>query len=229
MVLLVEQNTKPSFLAEACCATDHLTSHIPKTTGMRLALGPATASYPVKENSIFQQHSFRPTGKQNKDMPDEFTSLHFSEEFVIGCGTVSIDLAKDLVLLLYCRKRRQYHLPKGRKNVGESLEDAAIRETFEESGHKCHYNVSHAHKEPLAVQQRRGSGPHRIIFWYLASADSTELPVVGTQEAWEDFEPHWLPLHEAAAKLAREDDQQVVPRAVQAVLDLKKKKGNLEN
>ncbi|PGH07890.1 hypothetical protein GX51_01600 [Blastomyces parvus] len=175
-------------------------------------------------------------------MPDEFTSLHFSEGFVIGCGTVSIDLAKDLVLLLYCRKRRQYHLPKGRKNVGESLEGAAVRETFEESGHKCRilphnlvtlqpeYHVSHAHKEPLAVQQRRSSGgPHRMIFWYLAEANSTEPPVVGTQEEWEDFEPHWLSLDEAAAKLWRQDDQQVVARAVQAVLDLKQRKGTREN
>ncbi|PGH36339.1 hypothetical protein GX50_00844 [[Emmonsia] crescens] len=170
-------------------------------------------------------------------MPDEFSSLHFSEEFVISCGTVSIDLAKDLVLVLYCRTRRQYHLPKGRKNVSESLEDAAIRETFEESGYKCRilphnlvtiapeYQVSQAHKEPLAVQQRRGRGPHRIIFWYLAEADSTETPAVGTQEEWEDFEPHWLSLDKAAAKLAREDDQQVVARAVEAAVNLKKKEG----
>ncbi|OAX80005.1 hypothetical protein ACJ72_05671 [Emergomyces africanus] len=169
-------------------------------------------------------------------MSDEFSSLHFSEGFVIGCGTVSIDLAKDLVLLLYCRLRHQYHLPKGRKNVGESLEDAAIRETFEESGLKCRilphnlvtlapeYQVSQAHKEPLAVQQRRNcGGPHRIIFWYLAEADSTETPAVGTQEAWEDFEARWLALGEAAAKLTREDDQRVVARAVEAVFNLKNK------
>ncbi|OJD13386.1 hypothetical protein AJ78_06157 [Emergomyces pasteurianus Ep9510] len=168
-------------------------------------------------------------------MPDEFSSLHFSEGFVVGCGTVSIDLAKGLVLLLYCRVRRQYHLPKGRKNVGESLEDAAVRETFEESGYKCRilphnlatlapeYQISQTHKEPLAVQQRRSlGGPHRIIFWYLAEADSTETPAVGTQEEWEDFEPRWLSLDEAAAKLAREDDQQVVARAVGAFVNLEK-------
>ncbi|EEH08791.1 conserved hypothetical protein [Histoplasma capsulatum G186AR] len=174
-------------------------------------------------------------------MPGEFLSLHFSDGFVIGCGTVCIDLTKDLVLLLYCRIRRQYHLPKGRKNVGESLEDAAVRETFEESGYKCRilphnlvtlapdYDASQAHKEPLAVQQRRSWGPHRIIFWYLAEANSTETPAVGTQEEWEDFEPHWLSLDEAAAKLARADDQQVVARAIEAVLNLKDKKGVLEN
>ncbi|QSS63716.1 hypothetical protein I7I51_00775, partial [Histoplasma capsulatum] len=42
-------------------------------------------------------------GNQNIDMPGEFLSLHFSDGFVIGCGTVCIDLTKDLVLLLYCR------------------------------------------------------------------------------------------------------------------------------
>ncbi|EEH18483.2 hypothetical protein PABG_07544 [Paracoccidioides brasiliensis Pb03] len=41
------------------------------------------------------------------------------------------------------------------------------------------YQVSQAHKEPLAVQQRKYLGAHRIIFWYLAKADSMETPAVG--------------------------------------------------
>ncbi|PGH16454.1 hypothetical protein AJ79_01785 [Helicocarpus griseus UAMH5409] len=173
-------------------------------------------------------------------MSQEYSNLYFSDEFVISCGTVSIDLSKNLALLLYCRLRKQYHLPKGRKNVGESLEDAAVRETFEESGHRCRilphtfvtlapeYKVSQAHTEPLAVQQRRNWGPHRLIFWYLAEADSTETPAMGTQEAWEDFESQWVSMDEAAPKLAREEDQRIVARAVEAVYNIKRRKAERE-
>ncbi|KAK2813127.1 hypothetical protein FQN50_000804 [Emmonsiellopsis sp. PD_5] len=167
-------------------------------------------------------------------MSHDTPTLHFSDQFVISCGTISVDLSKSLVLLLYCRTRQQYHLPKGRKDVGETLEAAAVRETFEESGYKCSllphnlvtlapdFQVSQAHTEPIAVQQRRSMGAHKLIFWYLAQVDSLETPAVGTQEAWEDFEVRWVAMNEAAGMVARQADQQVVARAVEAVAALKK-------
>ena len=64
-------------------------------------------------------------------------TLNLSHEFVLSAGTVSIDLSKNLVLILYHCPTGKFSLPKGRKNAGESLENAAIRETMEESGYKC--------------------------------------------------------------------------------------------
>ena len=71
--------------------------------------------------------------------------LHLSDEFVLSSGTVPIDIHNGLVLLLYCRPKGEYMLPKGRKNVGETLEDAAIRETFEDQVSSVIYsNISFA-------------------------------------------------------------------------------------
>lgn len=89
--------------------------------------------------------------------------LDISDNVVLSSGTVAIDIPKGLVLLLYYRPKGEYILPKGRKNVGETLEAAAVRETMEESGFECrlfkHQLLTKAqqlkdpqHTEPIAVQ-----------------------------------------------------------------------------
>ena len=60
-----------------------------------------------------------------------------SDKFVVSSGTIPIDTSKSLVLLLYYRPRGEYVLQRGRQNVGETLEAAAIRETMNESGFEC--------------------------------------------------------------------------------------------
>lgn len=61
-------------------------------------------------------------------------SFHSSEATTISCGTVTIDPAKQKVLLIWNKKLKIYQLPKGRKNIGEDMLSAAMRETYEETG-----------------------------------------------------------------------------------------------
>jgi len=65
-------------------------------------------------------------------------SLHFSGQCVLSCGTITLDLERNKVLLIRWRTKNEYLLPKGRKDIGETLEQAALRETYEETGHKVH-------------------------------------------------------------------------------------------
>ncbi|KAI1910817.1 hypothetical protein LOZ65_006309 [Ophidiomyces ophidiicola] len=62
--------------------------------------------------------------------------LHLSDTFVLSAGTVTVDAAQKLVLILYSPASNTHFLPKGRKDVGESLSAAAVRETLEESGYR---------------------------------------------------------------------------------------------
>ncbi|KAJ9155529.1 hypothetical protein NKR23_g1959 [Pleurostoma richardsiae] len=78
---------------------------------------------------------------------DKSMVCHRSELFTISCGTVTLDLAASKVLLIFNERLGIYQLPKGRKNIGEGLIDAAIRETYEETG----YRVKPLH---LVVQTR---------------------------------------------------------------------------
>ncbi|KAK3935310.1 NUDIX hydrolase domain-like protein [Diplogelasinospora grovesii] len=171
--------------------------------------------------------------------PDDATrSLHFCNRFAISCGTVTIDPAQTKVLLIHWRKTGEYMLPKGRKDVGETLEAAALRETWEETGYRAELlpvavdtlatsptpSTSHAGEqqkastEPLAVQQRAdSSGNLKIIFWYVASGDSTATREEGTTtQENEDFDAIWMDFDKAGEALSFEDDRKIAEAAVTA-------------
>ena len=153
--------------------------------------------------------------------------LDFSTDFVISCGSVPIDISKGLVLLLYYRPKREYMLPKGRKNAGESLEAAAIRETFEESGFQCHLfkhqlhtnaELSDAyHTEAIAVQQRITQGVRKLIFWFISEVDSGSEQKSDTQEEGEEFDVEWVRMEDAPSKCSFGDDRRIVEKALEAV------------
>ncbi|KAK1768703.1 NUDIX hydrolase domain-like protein [Phialemonium atrogriseum] len=65
---------------------------------------------------------------------DRSMTFHPSEACVVSCGTVTIDPAACKVLLIWNRHLNIYQLPKGRKNIGEDMLSAALRETYEETG-----------------------------------------------------------------------------------------------
>ena len=136
-------------------------------------------------------------------------SLHFSDSFVISSGTVTLDLRTSKVLLMLHLKTGEFLLPKGRKNISETLGDTALRETFEETGFTVHLlplpiptlatrpttnedpDVARPDfsTEPIAVQQRMVKGKLKTIFWFAAVGDSTAVPEHGTQQDGECFEP----------------------------------------
>ncbi|EPE35337.1 Nudix [Glarea lozoyensis ATCC 20868] len=152
-------------------------------------------------------------------------STHFSDQFVISCGTVTLDLAARKVLILLWRKNGEYLLPKGRKDIGEDIQMTALRETFEESGYKCKLlphkfptlatsgstgeAIEHrqATTEPFAVSQRPSGGKLKIIFWYLAHVDSTETKTQDTQMEDEDFDTVWVDEGKVLDTLTWEDDR----------------------
>lgn len=58
---------------------------------------------------------------------------------MIGAGMVVIQPATGKVLLLYEPRIDYWFFPKGRKDVGESLEQTALREAYEESGYRVEF------------------------------------------------------------------------------------------
>ncbi len=86
--------------------------------------------------------------------------LYPLDDLVISCGTVPIDVINSKVLILHYRVTGEIFLPKGRKDIDESLEQPVVRET-------------HILK---------------IIFWYVARANSCSTPNEGTRESGEEFD-----------------------------------------
>ncbi|OQO09840.1 hypothetical protein B0A48_04192 [Cryoendolithus antarcticus] len=128
----------------------------------------------------------------------------------------------------------------GIQNEGETLEAAAIRETYEETGYQAALlplavatlatrgepigsglssdtaDTLHAHTEPVAVTQRSSGGAHKIIFWFAATTDSTIVPDADTQQEGEDFEALWVSFQESQDKLTFDDDKAVAQYVIDA-------------
>lgn len=156
-----------------------------------------------------------------------------SEAFAISCGTITFDLANTKVLVVRYLPTGEILLPKGRKNIGETLEKTAVRETLEETGvtttllpikmptlatkasdEPHDEETTLLASEPIAVDQRTtADGVLKIIFWFVASADSQQ-PCAGHES---DFEPLWLPYADTAKALSFAADRTILLRALQAV------------
>ena len=156
-------------------------------------------------------------------------SLHLASGFVISCGTVTLDLQRAQVLLIRCRKTNEVLLPKGRKNIDESLQDAALRETWEETGHRAvllptplptlatdQAEGTLSHQEPIALSQRVNDGVLKIIFWFSAASDSTICDHDRPTPEDEDFETLWADLSHYERLLTFEDDKQIARLVVEA-------------
>lgn len=159
------------------------------------------------------------------------TLTRLSEAFVVSCGTITLDPVERKILLIRWKKNGEIFLPKGRKNIGESLEDAAVRETHEETGFrvtilplkiptlatsgKAVKQVNELNTEPIAFSQRlTDNDTLKLIFWFSAKGDSTAAPEPGTQEEGENFDPIWVNLDDAIETLTFADDRQIAERFI---------------
>ena len=138
-----------------------------------------------------------------KPLPPTYT--HYpSELLTLGAGVAIFHLATARVILCYHTRDKYYFLPKGRKNAGESLERAAEREGFEESGYRCRLlPVSMKHRateagefaaEPAYVQlMPLNERVQYVLFWYVAETVPPDVeqsyPAVADDEAPGPYEP----------------------------------------
>lgn len=59
-------------------------------------------------------------------------SVWCSQNFMLGAGMVIIQPSTEKFVIVYDSEVGQWFLPKGRKDLGESLEKTALREAYEE-------------------------------------------------------------------------------------------------
>ncbi|KAL1708842.1 hypothetical protein EV121DRAFT_165889, partial [Schizophyllum commune] len=56
-------------------------------------------------------------------------------DMMLGAGMVIIQPETRKIVCVYERAKNYWFLPKGRKDVGQSLEETALREAYEEPHH----------------------------------------------------------------------------------------------
>lgn len=163
----------------------------------------------------------------------------FSHQFALSAGSVLIQKStREVCLVHYLEDRDEWFLPKGRKNINETLSAAAVRVTFEETGYHCSLmplvmetraipltNTSeHLHdvvhkvsdiSEPLTISLRQiGATPsdQEITFWYVTQVDEQFPRQTNTQITNENFEPKLLSLDDVNRLLSHDDDHKALVR-----------------
>lgn len=168
------------------------------------------------------------------------TTILFSPNFVITAGCVLFRRTPQglQVCLLFHQMKKQWLLAKGRKDRGESIENAALRETFEETGYPCQFMsglnmwtrapppgsqekdmaaLMTDATEPFAVTMRTVEPTNvKFTWWYIA--ESTGAPKQeGTQTESECFLSEFMGVEAALQKLTFATDREVVVKAISII------------
>ncbi|EKM52371.1 uncharacterized protein PHACADRAFT_61964, partial [Phanerochaete carnosa HHB-10118-sp] len=65
--------------------------------------------------------------------------VYDAQDFMLGAGMVIFQPATAKVVVVYDSAMKYWFLPKGRKDVNETLEEAVLREAYEESGYRAQF------------------------------------------------------------------------------------------
>jgi 8-oxo-dGTP pyrophosphatase MutT (NUDIX family) len=108
-----------------------------------------------------------------------------------------------LVALVHRPRYDDWTLPKGKLDSGESFEDAAVREVFEETGLRCRL----VRELPAVEYQVRGRP--KVVRYWLMEVES-ETPLADNDEV---DEVRWLAPAQALGLLSYEHDRDVLGAA----------------
>jgi 8-oxo-dGTP diphosphatase len=102
-----------------------------------------------------------------------------------------------------------WSLPKGKLDPGESWEDAALREVYEEVGLRCRLG-----DELPTVRYRDNKGRSKAVRYWLMEAEDGAAPFTPNREV---DEMRWVDVDEAAALLSYPHDAELVRSAEERV------------
>ena len=140
--------------------------------------------------------------------------------------------------LLKYKQKAEWLLPKGRRNIGESRQAAAIREAQEETGYVCGLlpvrmstwspspsdpadavpgiKTHDGLREPFAVTVRQlDQGIAKFIWWYVAVIDED----VPNKPCEPDFDVELVAFDQAVERLSFENDREIMRKALHIVAE----------
>lgn len=118
-------------------------------------------------------------------------------------------------LLIKWKSQNTVELPKGTVEAGETIEEAALREVFEETGYKAKI------VKPLNTFQHvftwtDGVTYDKTIHYFLLKL-SVDKKFKHNRQDNEDFVNLWVPAKDAEAKLSHPDTQDAVRLALESI------------
>lgn len=122
------------------------------------------------------------------------------------------------IALIFRTRHDDWSLPKGHIEVGESREQAALREVKEETGLDARIVLALG-EATYFFRKKGGDLVRKTVYHYLLEAVSTELG----KPNWEVTEARWVPIVEAQALLSYEKDREIVGKAIVELENVKRK------
>lgn len=113
------------------------------------------------------------------------------------------------VLVVHRPRYDDWSFPKGKLDPGESWEQAAVRETYEEAGIVAVLGV----ELPPTTYRDRFDRPKRVRYWAMTVA--VDAGASGSDD--EVDQRRWLDVHTAASVLTYDRDREVLARIVAIV------------
>jgi 8-oxo-dGTP diphosphatase len=125
---------------------------------------------------------------------------------VLAAGGVVVrgDVEGRQALVVHRPKYKDWSLPKGKLDPGESFEQAAVREVREETGFSCELG---APLGEVSYRDRKGR-PKLVRYWLMKPVEGEFAPNDEVDEV------RWVDAEEAASLLNYERDSELVRRAL---------------
>lgn len=163
------------------------------------------------------------------------TETYTPDTLTESAGTVPFRLSTREICILHYPARDEYLLPKGRRRIGESRADAAVRETREETGVSCWLlpvdllclaegsagegdaDEARVHEdvcEPIQVQVRKLSDGRVKMIWWFVGVVKEGVPA---EKCEEEFTVGFYEYEDAVRRLTFADDRELARRAIALV------------
>lgn len=115
-------------------------------------------------------------------------------------------------LLIKWKSEGTVELPKGTVETGESLEEAAIREVFEETGYKGRI-INKLNTFNHVFTWHDGVTYDKTVHYFLMLLDD-EKKFRHQRQDNEDFINKWVPIHDAEQQLTHSDTKEAIRLAI---------------
>jgi 8-oxo-dGTP pyrophosphatase MutT (NUDIX family) len=127
-----------------------------------------------------------------------------------GIVTRFVAAGRVEVACIYRESRGDWTFPKGKLDPGETFEQAALREVWEETGMTCQVERFIDRHQVGTTNYTHRKGKPKIVAYYLMSVDEGEFAPTAEVD-----ELVWMPLEQVRSHLTWDRDQELFDLVVQ--------------